>query len=289
LPGQGKPSLNNLIDLRSRLDFRPDASTMARNRLASVRSHLGLSCEEFARALSPFIGWTPPPEAIDSWETVSVPPGDVIEAAGLLASEAPGDTGVPGLPSGNVAQLLSERFAGIAGVYATRSEFVRGVPVQDVLDGATDIRASGLSLNLICQQYGDSRLCRLLENGATVRCLFLDPAGPTTAQREQEEGYAPGELSALTAMNIKTLNDRVRRRVPAEAGQRLALATYDEVIRFNIVLVDDRVCIMQPYLPGVRGLDSPTFVITNDSRPDGLYATFTAVFDWLWERGTPWT
>jgi hypothetical protein len=289
LPGQEEDRPNNLVDLRSRLNYRPDASTLARSRLASIRAYLGLSHEEFARALSPLIGWTPPPEAIASWETVSVAPGDVMIAAELLSSDSPGDAGLPGPPAGNVAQLLSERFAGIAGVYATRSEFMRGVPVQDLLDGATDIRASGLSLNLICQQYGDSRLCRLLENGSTVRCLFLDPAGTATAQREQEEGYTPGELSALTAMNIKTLNDRVRRRLSEQAGQRLALATYDEVIRFNVVLVDDRVCIMQPYLPGVRGLDSPTFVITNDSRSDGLYATFTAVFDWLWGRGTPWT
>jgi hypothetical protein len=38
----------------------------------------------------------------------------------------------------------------------------------------------------------------------------------------------------------------------------------------------------------VRGIDSPTFVITNN-RPDGLYATFAEVFEWLWGRGKPWT
>jgi Domain of unknown function (DUF5919) len=279
---------SNLIDLRSRLDYQPDASTLARSRLASVRSRLGLSHADFAKALSSLIGWTPPPEAIDSWETVTVPPGDVIVAAELLGGEVPDASPLPGASPSNVAQLLSERFAGIAGVYATRSEFMSRVPIQDLFDGASEIRSSGLSLNLICQQYGDSRLCRLVEHGTTVRCLFLDPSGSAIAEREKEEGYSHGELAALTEMNIKTLNDRVRRRLTEEASRRLFLSTYNEVIRFNIVLIDDRVCIMQPYLPAVRGIDSPTFVITNNGS-DGLYETFAEVFDSLWERGKPWT
>lgn len=277
-----------LIDLRSRLDYRPDASTLARERLASIRARLNMSQAEFAKALSPFIGWTPPPEAIDSWEEVTVPPGDVLIAAELLQGDAPEDSSLPGAPPTSVAQLLSERFSGIAGVYPTRSEFMSRVPIQDLFDGASTIRAAGLSLNLLCQQYGDSRLTKLIENGTTVSCLFLDPSGSAIAQREKEEGYEKGELSALTQLNANTLNTRVRNRLSEAANARLFLAKYDQVIRFNVVLVDDRVCIMQPYLPAVRGIDSPTFMITNN-RPDGLYAVFVEVFDWLWEKGEPWT
>lgn len=277
-----------LIDLRSRLDYRPDASTLARERLASIRARLNMSQAEFAKALSPFIGWTPPPEAIDSWEEVTVPPGDVLIAAELLQGDAPEDSSLPGTPPTSVAQLLSERFSGIAGVYPTRSEFMSRVPIQDLFDGASTIRAAGLSLNLLCQQYGDSRLTKLIENGTTVSCLFLDPSGSAIAQREKEEGYENGELSALTQLNANTLNTRVRSRLSEDANARLFLAKYDQAIRFNIVLVDDRVCIMQPYLPAVRGIDSPTFMITNN-RPDGLYAVFVEVFDWLWEKGEPWT
>lgn len=279
---------DNLIDLRSRLDYRPDASTLARNKLSSIRARLNMSQAEFSKAISSFVGWTPPPEAIDSWEEVTVPPGDVLIAAELLQDEAPEDSSLPGVTPTSVAQLLSERFSGIAGVYPTRSEFMSRVPIQDLFDGASTIRASGLSLNLLCQQYGDSRLTKLIENGATVSCLFLDPFGSAIAQREQEEGYEGGELSALTQLNVNTLNTRVRGRLSEDANARLFLAKYDQVIRFNVVLVDDRVCIMQPYLPAVRGIDSPTFVITNNG-PDGLYAVFVEVFDWLWGKGEPWT
>lgn len=277
----------NLIDLRSRLDYRPDAAGLARQRLESARTRLNMSQAEFARTLAPLIGFTPPPEAIDSWETISVPPGDVIVAAELVASDAPNDATLPGESPDTVARLLTERFSDVTAVYATRSEFTSRVPVQDLLDGASLVRASGLSLNLICQQYGDRRLHQLIEHGAEAQCLFLDPKGSAIVQREKEESYSPGELSSLTEMNIRTLTQRVRSRVPEAIRDRLKIAVCDETVRFNIVLIDDQVCIVQPYLPGIRGIDSPTFVIRNTSS-SGLFGMFTEVFNWLWERGRPW-
>jgi len=43
--------------------------------------------------------------------------------------------------------------------------------------------------------------------------------------------------------------------LPDEARSRLEIAIYEEMIRFNIVLVDERVSIVQPYLPAMRGID----------------------------------
>lgn len=277
----------NLIDLRSRLDYRPDAVGLARQRLASARNRLNLSQADFAKALAPLIGFTPPPEAIDSWETIAVPPGDVLVAAELIASDAPDDPTLPGDAPDTVAKLLAERFSDVAAVYATRSEFISRVPIQELLDGASLVRAAGLSLNLICQQYGDRRLHQLIEHGAEAWCLFLDPTGSAIGQREEEEGYSPGTLASLTEMNIGTLEQRVRSRVAEAARDRLRIAVYNEVIRFNLILIDDQVCIAQPYLPGIRGIDSPTLVIRNNSS-SGLFVMFTEVFNWLWERGRPW-
>jgi uncharacterized protein DUF5919 len=277
----------NLIDLRSRLDYKPDAAGLARERLSSARTRINLSQAEFAKALAPLIGFTPPPEAIDSWETTTVAPGDVLVAAEIIASDAPGDAILPGETPDTVARLLSERFSDVVAVYATRSEFISRVPIQDLLDGASVVRASGLSLNLICQQYGDRRLHQLIEHGAEAWCLFLDPTGTSIRQREEEEGYSPGALTSLTQMNIESLNRRVRDRMPEASQDRLRIAVYNETIRFNIVLIDDQVCIVQPYLPGIRGIDSPTFVIQN-TLASGLFSMFTEVFKWLWERGQPW-
>ena len=51
------------------------------------------------------------------------------------------------------------------------------------------------------------------------------------------------------------------------------LATYDEPVRFNIVLIDSRLCVAQPYLPTDRGVDSPTFLIRRRPDEEGIFAT----------------
>lgn len=106
---------------------------------------------------------------------------------------------------------------------------------------ATSIRTAGISLNLISQQYTDQRLLALLESGASIQCLFLDPQGSHIREREHEEGYPTGDLSSLTQLNIDILK-RFRDRVTGAANERFEIAVYDEVPRFNIVLIDHPWC-----------------------------------------------
>lgn len=170
--------------------------------------------------------------------------------------------------------------------YATRSEFLSHYPPHSLFDQAHTVRAVGLSLNLVCQQYPEQCLRHLVETGSEVHCLFLDPAGEAIKRREEEEGYTPGHLSGLTDLNIQTLK-RARSRMSADARERMLIGTYDETVRFNIFIVDGSLCVMQPYLPAARGVDSPTFVLQRGSNGDGLFATFEQVMMSLWERGTP--
>ncbi|MGI5211575.1 DUF5919 domain-containing protein [Plantactinospora sp. CA-290183] len=124
----------------------------------------------------------------------------------------------------------------------------------------------------------------LLTNGARLRCLFLDPAGEAIRRQEREDDYPEGHLSALTELNMQNLIRRIRDRLPVEARERLAIGVYDETIRVNIMLIDDRLCIAQHYLPQTRGVDSPTMVIERTSSTSGLYPVFDATFTSLWER-----
>ncbi|WP_119726343.1 DUF5919 domain-containing protein [Thermomonospora amylolytica] len=179
----------------------------------------------------------------------------------------------------------AEGYADVTAVFPTRAEFTFARPTHTLFDQAKDIRAAGLSLNLLCQQYPDQRLHQLITGGTTLRCLFLDPEGEAIRAREQEEGYTDHHLVTLTRLNIEVLT-RLRKRLPAEAGDRLEIAVYDETIRFNITLIDNRTCIMQPYLPHARGVESPTFIIERQPTGAGLYATFEQVFNQLWERST---
>lgn len=89
-------------------------------------------------------------------------------------------------------------------------------------------------------------------------------------------------------MNVQTLVTRVRDRLDEPDRARLIIAMYSEVIRFNILLIDetddDRLCVFQPYLPAARGVDSPTFVANRRCPAAELYPTFEAVFEALVDR-----
>ncbi|WP_214109725.1 DUF5919 domain-containing protein [Acrocarpospora catenulata] len=183
--------------------------------------------------------------------------------------------------------LLPSPTADVTAVFTSRSAFTAAHPPSTLFDNASEINAAGLSLNVICQSYPDHQLRRLLESGTRIRCLFLDPTGDAIRAREAEENYTDQTLQSLTALNISILT-RLRARLDEESAARLEIRVYDETIRFNILIVDGTTCVVQPYLPAARGVDSPTLVMTHDESTEaGLFPVFAQVFTSLWERSTP--
>ncbi|WP_157249010.1 DUF5919 domain-containing protein [Nonomuraea typhae] len=176
--------------------------------------------------------------------------------------------------------------ADVTAVFSSRSAFSSAYPASELFDNAKEISAAGLSLNVLCQSYPDHQLKRLLESGTRIRCLFLDPKGTAIRAREDEERYTDGTLTTLTALNI-TMLTRLRDKLTPEAAERLELHVYDETIRFNILIIDRGTCVVQPYLPQARGVDSPTFVITDNTAAEGLFPVFDQVFTDMWERSRP--
>ncbi|MBF6352361.1 hypothetical protein IU448_25620 [Nocardia flavorosea] len=175
------------------------------------------------------------------------------------------------------------RTADVESVFASRIAFARDMPPQQLFGSATTIDMVGISLNMLCQQHSDREIVRLIESGTTMRCLFLAPGGEEISRREAEEGQVPGTLSSLTALNIRALQ-RIRDNTrPTEAGS-LHIRVYDETARFNIVIVDSSLCVVQPYLPAARGLESPTFV-ARKAEAAGIFDTFASVFEDIWARG----
>jgi hypothetical protein len=175
-------------------------------------------------------------------------------------------------------------FSDVTAVYSTRGEFMSAVSPKVLFDGARSVRAVGLSLNLLCQHYPDQSLYKLVDSGASLCCLFLDPAGEAIKAREREEGHDPGSLSVLTEFNIQLMR-RVRDKLPDDKRGDLTLATYDETVRNNIIFVNDDLCVAQPYLNHSRGVDSPTFVIERRAADRGLYQVYDEVFTSLWNGG----
>jgi lambda repressor-like predicted transcriptional regulator len=180
----------------------------------------------------------------------------------------------------------ADAIADLRAVYPTRTQFLAAHPLDQLFAHATDICMSGLSLNLLCQQYPDTEIVRLLSDGVSIRCLFLKPGGHHISDREAEEHHAPQVLSNLTTSNIHTLQ-RIQTRLSEEVAAYLQMRLYDDPVRFNIMRINSAIAIVQPYLPGARGVESPTLVIQKRDAPSGLFNVFSNVFDYYWDRGEP--
>src|SRR6266516_960142 len=86
MPGEtGRP--RNLILLRSHRGYAPHLVSLACQRLAVARQATGMSHAHFATSLQPLLGWVPSVEVVKSWETTVAPPGDVVIACEMVASQ----------------------------------------------------------------------------------------------------------------------------------------------------------------------------------------------------------
>ncbi|MEM9655863.1 MAG: DUF5919 domain-containing protein [Actinomycetota bacterium] len=262
-----------VVDLRAKLHAQADPAAIARQNIQDARQVAGADEAAFAGQLSRMVGWEVTPELVTLWETEITPPGDVVTAAQLLG----------GGPSQITVDVRPQALAGIEAAYATRAEFVAATALDQLFDTADNIWAVGLSHNLLCQQYPNEKLIAKLNNGSAVEMLFLQPGGEAIAQREEEEHYQIGYLSSLTDLNLTTMVERVRPKLQPGAATNLRIGTYDETIRFNLIFVDQDVCIMQPYLHGDRGISTPTIVVKKQPEP-GIYDTMWASYQWLRER-----
>lgn len=240
-----------------------------------AREWLGMDAETFVRALRDRFPW---PAAAGVAEEEGEFAGTPVLVRQVTAPRDQEGSTLERL----LEDPLADRFADLVRVFGSRTDLVSQLPTRELLRGARRVRAAGLSLNILCQEYADVDLTELLRRGCEMSCLFLAPQGRAMADREREEGFPPGKLASLTQLNIETML-MIRRRLPEELRGRLRLATYDQAARFNVVLVDDARAIVQPYLPQLRGLGSPSFLLQRKGEDGGLYPPFRELFELLWE------
>lgn len=78
-----------VVDLRTRPRYHPDFAALARRRITDARHALDLSTTAFASMLTPLVGWPVAPEAVEGWESDSIPPGEVLVAVDSVAQDGP--------------------------------------------------------------------------------------------------------------------------------------------------------------------------------------------------------
>lgn len=196
-------------------------------------------------------------------------------------------TGVQRVPVDVLEEIVGDRYADVIGVHPDRVGLQRELPLEDLFDGAQQLDAVGIALNLLCQSFTGRRLARLIEEGCRVRLLFLNPASSSVRRRERELRLARGELSRAIETNIMQVR-RVRQRLGAGAG--LDIRVFDETPRFTGYLIDghspDGVAVIQPYLRRARGMESPALLLRNrdDERgaDQGLFDVYREEFEGSW-------
>jgi hypothetical protein len=176
---------------------------------------------------------------------------------------------------------LSVADHGITDAFVSRAEAIRPYPAAEILAEASRMRVMGLSLNQIAQSLSDRQIRAAINRGTDLQYLFLEPYSRYITDRESEERHTPGTLSQLTTSNIDTLK-RSRRHLPTQKAHHLQLRTYSAPLRFNMMIIDESLAIVQFYLPEARGTESPALVLQPTATPPDLFSEFTAVFDNTW-------
>lgn len=225
--------------------------------------------------------------------------GQAERASARLLEMLGADGDVPSarrLPVDAVEDLVGDRYADVVAVHSDRVRLMRQFPAEDIFGGARRLDAIGIGLNLLVQNFSGRRLVRLAESGCRIRLLFLNPASSSVKRRERELGMKRGELSRSVEMNILHMR-RVRSRL--RDPDAFQIQVYDETPRFTAYLVDadgaDGVAVVQSYLRGARGMESPVLVLRNGSRlvksddasEAGLFPTYREEFELAWADSRP--
>ncbi|MEU5307615.1 SAV2148 family HEPN domain-containing protein [Streptomyces sp. NPDC021562] len=200
------------------------------------------------------------------------------------------------LPVDAVEDLVGDRYADVVAVHPDRVRLMRQFPAEDLFGAARRLDATGIGLNLLVQNFSGRRLVRLAETGCRIRLLFLNPASSAVKRRERELGMKRGELARSVEMNILHMR-RVRSRLRDPGA--FEIQVYDDTPRFSAYLVDgdgaDGVAIIQSYLRGARGMESPVLVLRNGNKvvksdelvETGLFPTYREEFEMAWADSRP--
>jgi hypothetical protein len=169
--------------------------------------------------------------------------------------------------------------------FATRADAESSLKLSRLIEQAEIIEASGISLNVLSLQTNTQKIQDMLSRDARIHALFLDPESEAMQRREAEERHRPGKLARLTQLNIDSILD-LRESLPPKAKDNLAIRLNSEPVTNNMLFLDGRLCVVQPYLTNGRGIDCPTFVLVNRFN-DGIFNIYHQTYSHLWELGRP--
>ncbi|MFI7470545.1 hypothetical protein [Nonomuraea sp. NPDC049646] len=198
-----------VIDLRTRSTYRPDCATLARNKLLLARTGLGMSYTEFAGLLSSILGWYVRPDALEAWETATVPPGDVLVAVSAVSPAAADRVGVRSHKF--IAAYVGERAAGkIRATGASTSEERSSVEIHHPT-GTCDLYVwpHGVAIFHLVEELDVPNIANLAVWRYRSYSQNLDWATRQLRQLAGDESLAAGYVLSLYWLHTPTWVGRV--------------------------------------------------------------------------------
>ncbi len=173
------------------------------------------------------------------------------------------------------------RYLDTACIFDSRTSFDSCVNYQRMFSEAHDIKALGISLNAITLNWGIKDLLKLVnEKKCSIRLLFLDPDSKATEDREIAENLSKNSIKNITYSNIE-LAKKVKKHL-GDLGNLFECRMYNDIPTLNMYIVNNSVILFQHYLIGIRGRECPVFVLRDEGRDSGLFATYKNIFEEIW-------
>jgi hypothetical protein len=178
--------------------------------------------------------------------------------------------------------IRSIRYLDTACVFDSRTSFDNCIGIQRIFSQSKEIKAVGISLNSIILNWGTANLTHAVRNtGCQIKMLFLNPDCKVTKSREKDESLIEGTISQLTKTNINLLKKAIM-ELGCE-GDKLSYRVYSKVPFINMYIINNEIIILQHYLSGLRGQESPVYVIRDEGNETGLFHLYNTVFDRVWD------
>ena len=173
----------------------------------------------------------------------------------------------------------SIRYLDTACIFNSRSIFDNCIGYPLLFSQAKKIKGLGISLNAITINWGIKNIINLINSGSQIELLFLDPDGSETKFREENEQLPSGTIANVTRTNISL----VKKIYHESENKSMQVRMYNQTPSLNMYIIDDNFIVYQHYLVGVRGQESPVFVLQNDKTNIGLFDTYLNSFREIWE------
>jgi hypothetical protein len=146
-----------------------------------------------------------------------------------------------------------------------------------------NIKMLGITVNLFVSQrnYMYMQLQRMVERGCKLQILMLNPHSPHVAYRERDENNMHLKEQIELAINIKKL---FIYDIKKEYRSNVKIKLYDAYPLYSMLIIDDNLIRVTPYLYNKKGLESPTLEYIN--KKGGLFEVYSKHFDDLWNAET---